>query len=144
MARVVLARAAWGQSERLPPYCIYCGRAADGYPVKSVQYRTGGFEGTGPAPSGEAAALGCLFGVAKWLAVGNDPVRVTRLLVHLPVCARHLRAWLILSWFRMSLDHESLTLSSVAPGFARAVEEWRARIRERPASPGSPDAAPGN
>jgi hypothetical protein len=128
VAQVVLSRAEWGQTERLPPCCIYCGRVADGYVVKSLLHQSGGFEGTGPAPSGEAAAAGCFLGVLKWLTVGNDPARTTRLRLNLPVCARHRRAWLVWSWFRMSMDHESLTLSGVADEFARAVEGWRARI----------------
>ena len=114
MAQVVLSRAEWGRPERLPLCCIYCGRLADGYVAKSVQHTTGGLEGAGVAAGGEAAAAGYLFGIVKWLTVGNDPVRTTRLQVHLPVCGRHRRAWLVWSWFRMSLDHETLTLSRVA------------------------------
>jgi hypothetical protein len=140
MARVALVRSEWGRSERLPPCCVYCGRAADGYTVRTLRCETGGFEGAGPAPSGEAAAVGAAFGIVKWLTVGNDPVRVTRLQVHLPVCARHRRAWLIWSWFRMSLDHEALVLSGVAPAFAQAVEEWRVRTGGRSASIGLADA----
>ena len=101
---------------------------ADGYVAKGLRYETGGFEGVGGAPSGEAAAAGFLFGIAKWLTVGNAPVRTTRVEVHLPVCARHRRAWLIWTWFRMSLNHESLTLSGVSEGFVQAIAGWRERI----------------